>query len=312
MTYRMLYSELNTITNRMYDLQEQAATGKRMNEPSDDPAVIKPMLNYRVESRTTSRYLTHMGFAQDRMEILDSNLGRLENLMVQAQETGIRAMNGAASEADRAVYAEDISHIYEEMLQIANTKENGEYSFAGYQDETVPFTENADYDPEQYDPKDASTWAVTYHGDANCKAVEIAPGELIETGLNGSELFLGDTDNDLEKDAAGTDLFSTLKNFEHAIRIDDQEGMAEGLQALQDGANQARRLRGRMGNNVSQIVRATGHLELASNEIKEAISTYEDADVIEVYTNLAKHETSLKAALNVTSKVSKLTILDYM
>ncbi len=312
MTYRMLYSELNTITNRMYDLQEQAATGKRMNKPSDDPAVIKPLLNYRVESQTTSRYLNHMGFAQDRMDILDSHLGRLENLMVQAQETGVRAMNGSAGEADRAVYADDIGHIFDEMLEIANTKENGEYTFAGYQDEIIPFTENQAYDPEAYDADDASTWAVNYHGDANRKTVEVAPEERIEIGLTGSELFLGDADNDQEKDASGIDLFSALKNFEHAIRTDDQENMAEGLQALQDGANQARRFRGRMGNNASQIARATEHLELASTEIKEAISTYEDADVIEVYTDLAKHETTLKAALNVTSKVSKLTILDYM
>jgi flagellar hook-associated protein 3 FlgL len=312
MTYRMLYSELNTITNRMFDLQQQAATGKKLNAPSDDPAAIKPLLNYRVESKTTERYLTHMGFAKDEMDILDSSLDRMENLMVQAKETGIQAMNGAADEADREVLADEIGQIFDELLAAGNTRANGEYTFAGYQDETLPFTENTGYDPENYDAEDASTWPVQYHGDGNRKSVEVAPGERLDTGLAGCELLLGDADNNQEQDADGMNLFAVLKNFEQAIRSNDQGGMDEGLEALEDGANQIRRLRGRMGNNAAQIERATEHLSAASLEIKETISTYEDADVMKVYTDLMQHETTLQAALNVTSKVSKLTILDYM
>ncbi len=312
MTYRMLYSELNTISNRMFDLQQQAATGKKMNAPSDDPAAIKPLLNYRVESKTTERYLTHMGFAQDKMDIQDSSLDRMENLLVQAKETGIQSLNGAVNEEDRKVLADEIGLIFDVLLDAGNTKANGEYTFAGYQDETLPFTENTDYDPDNYDLKDASTWPVSYQGDANRKTVEVAPGQRLETGLTGCELLLGDADNNQEQDAAGTNIYAVIKNLEHAIRTGDQGGMQEGLQDLEDGANQIRRLRGRMGNNAAQIERASEHLNAAALEIKETISTYEDADVMKVYTDLMQHQTTLQAALNVTSKVSQLTILDYM
>ena len=315
MTYRMLYSELNTISNRMFDLQQQAATGKKMNAPSDDPAAIKPLLNYRVESKTTERYLNHMGFAGDKMDILDSSLDRMENLMVQAKETGIQAMNGAANEEDRQVLADEIGQIFDELLQASNARSNGEYTFAGYQDETLPFTENTGYDPETFVSEDASTWPVRYHGDANRKSVEVAPGQSLETGLSGCELLLGDSDNNQEPDADGTNIFAVLKTFEQAIRTNDQEGeggIQDGLQDLEDGANQIRRLRGRMGNNAAQIERASEHLNAASLEIKETISNYEDADVMKVYTDLMQHQTTLQAALNVTSKVSQLTILDYM
>ncbi len=312
MTYRMLYSELNTISSRMFDLQQQAATGRKMNSPSDDPAGIKPLLNYRVESKTTERYLTHMGFAQDKMDILDSSLDRMENLMVQAKETGIQAISGTANEADRQVLADGVGQIFDELLQAGNSKANGEYTFSGHQDEALPFTENTGYDFENYDSDDASTWPVQYHGDGNRKSVEVAPGQRLDTGLTGCELLLGDADNNQEQDAAGTNIFAVLKNFEQTIRSNDQGGMQEGLEALEDGADQIRRLRGRMGNNAAQIQRATEHLNAASLEIKETISTYEDADVMKVYTDLMRHQTTLQAALNVTSKVSQLTILDYM
>ncbi len=312
MNYRMLSANLEDMSSRLYELRQEAASGKKLNRPSDDPAAIRPVLNYRARIQSSERYLNHINTAGGEMQVLDSNLDQIENVLVAAKETAIAARNGAVNDSDRQTYADRISQLFDEMLQAANTQINGKSVFAGYREDTRAFVKNPAYDPVAYDTADVSTWAVQYQGDANAKSVEIAPEKRVQTGLTGNELFLGDADNDGSVDAGGTDLFSALKNLEHAIRSNDGAGIDTGLEQLEQGADQVRRLRGRMGNNAWRIERAGEQMSEASIEFKEIISGYEDADVLKVFSRLAQHETAFKAALNVTTRISKLSILDYM
>jgi len=312
MNYRMLSANLEIMSNKMYDLRQQSATGKQMNRPSDNPAGIRPVLSYRVQGLATDRYMDHIAVAGGEMAVQDSSLDQVENIMAAAKETLIAARNGGANEMDLDTYADRVSQLFDEMLQAANMQSSGKFVYAGYQEATTPFTVNTGFDPDAYNPDDPSTRAVAYHGDSNAKSVEIAPEKRIQTALTGNELFLGDADNDGVLDAEGVDLFSTLRNVEAAIRSGDDAAMNEGLDNLERGADQARSLRSRMGNNAWRIERAGRHMNAAAIEVKEIISSYEDADVLEVFSNLVQHETAFEAALNVTSRVSRLSILDFM
>jgi flagellar hook-associated protein 3 FlgL len=312
MNYRVLSSELQNISARLYDLRQQAATGKKLNKPSDNPAVIRPLLNYRVQSEMTERYLNHLAVAQGDVQLLDSGLDHIEDILVRAKELGIAAMSGSTNEEDRNTYANQIGMLFDELLQAANKQINGQYVFAGYKETTIPFTENSGYFPDAYDPEDSSTWPVFYHGDNHVKMVEIAHGKSVRIALTGNELFLGDADYNQEVDSGNINLFEVLKNFEHAIRENDYSKMNQSLEKLETGAEQARRLRGQMGNNAQRIEKASEQLNEASIIFRQIISNYEDADIIDVYSRLVQQETAFEAALNVTSRVSKLSILDFM
>ncbi|MCF8104722.1 MAG: flagellar hook-associated protein FlgL [Desulfohalobiaceae bacterium] len=312
MNYRMLSAELESISSKMYDLRQQSASGKKLNKPSDDPGAMRPVLNFKAKSEATQRYLNHVKTAGGEMELLDSDLAYAENILDRAREVGIAALNATANEADNNTYADQIGQLYDEMLQLANRQTNGRYVFAGYQEETIPFVDNENYSPDDYDPTDASTWPVTYQGDAQVKTVEIAPGKSIQIGMTGNQLFLGDADNNQELDSEGKNVFAVLKDLENAIRINDQEAMGDGLEGLKEGMDQVIRLRGQMGNNAWRIDRAAERLEEESIEFQEIISGYEDADILEVFSQLVQQETAYEAALNVTTRISKLSILDFM
>ncbi len=303
MNYRVLSSNLESMSNRLFELRHQAATGKKLNRPSDDPSAIRPVLNYRMQSASADRYLKHLSSASGEMQILDSQLGNVENIMVAAKETTIAAMNSGANEADRQTYADRLSQLHDELLYAANTQVDGKYIFSGYGEFTTPFQENEDYDPVGPD----TSPPVHYEGGANIKTVEIEPGKHIDKQVSGEELFLG-----LDDDEPGEDLFKVLRDAEHAIRNGDAEGMGQQLETLETGAEQVRRIRGRMGNNAWRIERAELYLTDASIEFKSMISSYEDADMIEVFSKLVQQETAFEAALNVTTRVGRLSILDHM
>ncbi len=310
--YRMLLSNLDRISGNMYQTREQSVTGKRVNRPSDDPVAIRPILHYRSQIEMSERYRTHLEFAGGDLELLDSNLDQLENIMVRAKELGISAISGAANDQDRQTFADQIGSLFEEMMHTANAQINAKYVFSGFRENTAPFSENPAYSSDNYDASDSTTWPVIYNGDGNAKTIEAGPEKPIRIGLTGCELFLGDADNDQAVDADGIDLFAVLKNFEYAIRGNNQAGMNNGLAQLETGAEQVRRLRSLMGNNAQRIEMAAEQFDEASVEFKEILSSYEDANILEVFSRLDQQEIALEAALNVTAKVSRLSILDFM
>ncbi|WP_457572987.1 flagellar hook-associated protein FlgL [Desulfolithobacter sp.] len=311
-TYRMLGSRLDDLTTRLEELRNIGATGKRLNKPSDDPSAIRPVLSMRKQISNVDRYLETMGISSDAMQATDGYLAHVEDIMQRAKEIAINAGNATLNTEDRAVLADELVNLQEELADTANGMINDRYIFAGFEDKTIPFVKNDTFDPDLYDRSDPTTWPYTYQGDENHVYLEISPGEKLQTNLTGNELFLGDADGDDAVDDGKVDLFAVLALTEDAIRTGDTDALNTQLSQLDTAAEQNRRLRSQMGNRASRIEEAMLHQEQVKIDLKQILSRYEDADAIEAFNAIVEQETAYEAALSITAKVSKLSILDYM
>ncbi len=322
----MLGTRLNDVALELENLRNMGATGKKLNVPSDDPAAIRPVLNTRKQLSNVDRYLETMGKSSDIMQATDGHLEHVENIMQRAKEILVNAVNGSLSNDDRTTLANELVELKQELIDAANGNVDGKYIFAGYQEDTQPFTENPSYDPALYDPNDHRTWPVLYNGDENATYLEITAGEQLQVNLTGNDLFLGtstwnpppynppdpagNAPNAIE--AGRYDLFAELTQTEEAIRNNDAAAMQTQISDLDGAAEQNRRLRSQLGNRASRVDTAIRHQESVSVDLQQILSRYEDADAIEVFNEIVQQETAFQAALSITSKVSSLSILDYM
>jgi flagellar hook-associated protein 3 FlgL len=332
-TYRMMQTNLDRITNRLENLRIQGATGIKLNKPSDDPASIRPVLTTRTQIRTTERYLETMGVSLDKMQATDGHLSHVENILQRAKEIGINAVNDSVSSEDLNTLADEIGFLKNELLDSANSVVDGKYIFAGYQNKTTPFVENPGYTDAGYDPLDSQTWPVFYLGDGHPTQLEITPGELLEVNLTGNELFMGISNNAIQAQGNsptsgfnyqsdnGIDLFGVLQRLEDSIRagnIDDAvatepgDGIQQGLADLDIAADQNRRLRSQLGNRARRTENAIQAQESVKNDLEQILSRYQDADIIKTFNDIVKQETAFQAALNITARVSDISILNYL
>lgn len=309
-TYRSLQARIEQMSVRLQDLRNMAASGKKLTKASDDPAAIRPVLNARAQIRATERYLSTTGSAMEKMQTVDGHLDHVENLLVRVKELTIAGISGAASDADRNTLADQVVAMRAELLDTANTQMDGKYIFSGYAETTRPFEINPGYDAAN--PVPPNHRSITYSGDGNATRLEISPGETVQVSITGNTLFLGDTDNDGTTDSGGTDIFTSMSRIEAALRGNDLAAMENGLEAIDRSADQARMIRSKMGNNAQRIETAMSHLETTRDDMKQILSHYEDADIIETITSLTQQETAFEAALNVTAKVSRLSILNFL
>ncbi len=314
-TYRTLQLQINRMSERLQKLQVTVATGKKLSKASDDPAAIRPVLDARTRIKANDRYLKTMGVAQDKIQALDSYMDNIANIMVNAKELAISSGNGALDDRGRETLADQVAQLRSELLDTANAKVDDKYIFAGFEEDTKPFTVNSSYSAATYDPTDPSTFPVLFNVDsanARTTSLEISPGEKIQVNLTGNSVFLGDADGDGVPDAGGVDLFAALTKIEAAMRANDQAAVEGQFDALDAGADQSRMLRNKMGGYARRIENAMDHMQGIQIDLQQMRSRYEDADILKTINDMTQQQTALKAALDVTAKISDLSILDFM
>lgn len=328
-TFRLMQTNLERITSKLQDLQNQGATGLKLNKPSDDPASIRPVLTTRTQIRDTDRFLTTMGVTADKMAATDGYMASIETALQSAKEITTNAINSSLSDSDRTTLANQIDQLKQQLLDSANATVDGKYIFAGYQENTKPFTANPTYDPATYDAADSTTWPYYYNGDANPTKLEITPGEYLDATITGNQLFLGVSNAnwvDSATPATGTqpepgkiDIFSALTRASEAIRANNVNntagpggGMQNGLTNLETAADQERIIRSRLGTRATRVEDATQQEQSVKIDLQQILSRYQDADSIATFNDISKQQTAFQAALNITAKVSKISILDYI
>lgn len=304
-TYRSLQAFLDKTSDRLASLQLQAATGKRLNRPSDDPTAISPVLSARTQIQTSNRYIETIETGLDRVDNMDGYLDGMENMLVRIHEISIASANGTLSAEDRLTYADEVKQLREALVDSGNAQVDGKFLFSGFSEKTKPFTLNPAYPGVGQAP-------VLFNGDNGLLKFEIAPNELIEVNLTGNKLMLGDANNDGITDAGAVDVFAVITSIEEALRADNASGVVAQMNNLEIGANQIRGQRSLKGNLGRRLETARDHMEQIKIDMEEFRSRYEDADILKTITALEQQQQSFQAALSVTGKVSEMSILDYI
>jgi len=300
-TYRSLQAFLDRTTNRLQTLQLQAATGKKLNRPSDDPTAISPVLSARTQIQAADRYIETIATGLDRINNMDGYLDGIGNTMIRLKEIAIAGVNGALSLVDMQTYASEVNQLRESLLADVNASVDGKYLFAGFEEKRPPFILNPAYDPALYQPADDATWPVIYQGDTGVVEFEIAPNELITVNLAGDRLMQGNVD-----------IFGLVTQLERALGANDPAAVAALIDPLEDAANQIRGERSLKGNVGRRLEIAGSQMEKIKIDMESFRSRFEDADILETIIQLQQQEQSFQAALSVTGRVSSMSILDYI
>ncbi|HDR47170.1 MAG TPA: flagellar hook-associated protein 3, partial [Geoalkalibacter subterraneus] len=224
-TYRSLLANMTQSNTRLEELRLQAATGKKVSKPSDDPSAIRPMLNARGQIRASDRFLDTMGIAGERLDVLDTHLERVESVMVRAKETLVYAGNGSLSDTDLKTLGDQMQLMKDELLALANSSVDGKYIFAGYKEDTPPYAYDNQVPPQ-----------VEFNGDQGKIELEIGPGEKVKVNLTGPELF----GNPAPLDPDSLDIWGLFDDMTAALNSGDSEAALEKMDYLDTAANQIR------------------------------------------------------------------------
>src|SRR6476661_8946886 len=110
MNYDQVTSNLSKNRTEMAELQNQAATQKRVTKPSDDPLAAARVLAGKIDINSNSQFLKSVYNAKTFLEFSEQSLGELADTITRAKELAISQSNDAsANEGTRKVVASEIA-----------------------------------------------------------------------------------------------------------------------------------------------------------------------------------------------------------
>jgi flagellar hook-associated protein 3 FlgL len=175
MAYNQTTKNLSKNRSDLADLQNQAATQRRINKPSDDPAAAARVLASRTEERGAKQFIKNINTAKGFLEATDQSLAELTEAITRAKELAIQQSSdaGASAETRQAVAAE-IKQIYDQAVQIGNRKLGDRFLFSGHQTTTQPFNTMGEYQGDDGDIK-----------------LQINKEAFVSMNLSGDKILLG-------------------------------------------------------------------------------------------------------------------------
>jgi flagellar hook-associated protein 3 FlgL len=175
---------MQTSQQRVFNTQGQLSSGLRVQKPSDDPIAAAQILQLNQTQAEIDQYQKNISGGMSALELEDSQMGAITNLLTRVRELTVQAGNGGLSASDRQGIAAEIGARIEELAGIANTRNaNGEYVFAGFQGQQEPFVISG------------PTYA--YRGDDGQRRIQVGSGTFVPINDSGNDIFVAIDSNRL-------------------------------------------------------------------------------------------------------------------
>lgn len=169
----IIYNLENTYQNiQSYD--RQLSSGKRINQPSDDPAGTAFSLDMQASSDWNTQYQSSSQTAQSWLQSTTSALQELSQVAMRTRTLAVQAANDSNTPSDRAATSQEIAQLQQQAVQIGNTQYENLSIFAGTQVATTPFNTQGGY-----------------AGDTGAIMHQIGPGYSMQVNANPTTIFTG-------------------------------------------------------------------------------------------------------------------------
>ncbi len=281
-------SDLNRSLERLQQNQTELASGRVIRKVSDDPTGATSAMKIRSHLRRTEQYQRVANDSDSWLATADTALVSGLDLMSRVKEIAVRAGNdGAAVGSTRDALADEVGHLRDQLLALANTE---------YLDRPV-FNGTA--------AGDAYSSTGAYVGNDAAVVREIGPGTTLEVSLTGPAVF-GDPSS------PEGDVFAILDRLSTAIRNGDMAALAIEHEHADAARATMASAAAQVGARSSRLADISARLSADEVTMRETLSQIEDADLAEALINVKTGENAYTAALQAASKVIPPSLVDYL
>ncbi len=178
--YNNTRAALAVQSRRLSELQEQAASGVRVNRASDDPPDAYRIMTLRAQARALSEYTSNLDDVTGTLELTHGVVEEVTGNLADVSQKLQQAASGTYNDQNRAILGEDIDAILRQVYALANTARAGRHLFSGAANDTPAFA------AEEHDGRIVE---VAYTGSSQPLPVPVAPGVEMPGAIVGREFF---------------------------------------------------------------------------------------------------------------------------
>jgi flagellar hook-associated protein 3 FlgL len=287
-----LTGQLSSQETNIAQLQQQLATGKSLNQPSDNPAAVTQVLALSGQASQLTSWQTNADTASSWLGTANQTANSALESMQSAQSLLLQSLNqGAQDPTTYEALGDQLQGVISNLLSLSNTQYEGRPIFAG-----------TSASPQAYDTSG------NYLGNGDVPTVVIGPGsgagQTVGLSVPGTTIF----------GVGAANVFATLSAAVTALSsgTPTSANLSAALTALNANISTAQQASAVLGDSSQEVASASSSLTTQIASVQSDQADLGDVNIATVTTQLDSEMTNYQAALWAASQAIPETLVKFV
>lgn len=291
---------MSNIQGKLAKTQAQMAEAKQILSPSDAPDQAAAIQRLKGEVQRQDSHTRTLDVAMRRYTAEETALSAANDTLIRIKELAIQAANDTLSPDDRKAVSVEMKALRDQLLSLGNTlDDSGNYLFSGTRVNTPAFAE-------------AANGQVVYQGDQTQTRIPAGVARSVQFTRAGTDVFSRVVRQNPDKTTTSIGFFDALDQMIQGV-VDSQTGKIQvGIGDLTQMHNHLTLSQAQNGSDQIVVQSQLDVLRETNIRFKSTLSSIEDLDYTEAVTRMNKEMTAMEAAMSSFSKISSLSLFDYI
>lgn len=265
--------------------QKRVATGRRVEQPSDDPVGSVHALALRGQLQQIDQYGRNIREARMFLQATEQAFADIGDILHRTRQIVTQGANDTNDANAREALIQEIREIKRRLLQIGNQRPDGErYLFSGQTVHTAPI--------------DVVGGVASYVGDGNPLLVNIAADRVIAMNFSGARI---------------ADLHNKLNDIETNLLSGDSAQLSMvDLNDIEQFQSEFHRYRGEVGVRMRELENYERLHMSRRDQLSGNLATIEEIDLAEAISQLKQSELRYQASLQVFTRIQSVNLFDFL
>ena len=265
--------------------QKRVATGRRIEQPSDDPVGSVHALALREQVQQIDQYGRNIREARMFLQATEQAFADIGEILHRTRQIVTQGANDTNDANAREALIQEIRELKRRLLQIGNQRPDGErYLFSGQTVHTAPI--------------DVVGGVASYVGDGNPLLVNIAADRVIAMNFSGARI---------------ADLHNKLNDIENNLLSGNSAQLSMvDLNDIEQFQSEFHRYRGEVGVRLRELDNYERLHMSRRDQISGNLATIEEIDLAEAISQLKQSELRYQASLQVFTRIQSVNLFDFL
>ena len=279
----------------MHEIQSRISSGLRIERSSDDPSGASAVMQASTSLRALEQYRRNIQGATSRLSAEEGAIDQMGLLLTRAKELAVSQTGATATAETRSITALEVRQLRDAAIALGNTQFAGSYLFGGDYATRPPF------DAAQAAPFRSLDPVTNLPRDPVGRAqVEIGSGQYLDGTRDGRQVFLD------------TGAFAAIQSLLVSLESNDTPGIAAAATAVDGAISSVEAQLGDVGARANQLEMAASNIDVLKDNLTAYKSELSEVDVEAAFTELVSRQTAYQAAMLATSRISGMSLTDYL
>lgn len=298
---QMLLAEIQKDEGNMSTTEQQVATGLVSTTYGGIGSKTAMMESAQSQSTLATAYASSAQLGANQADLQDTQLSQLGTLASQLQQD----ITTAVANNDGSTLMSQAQSIFDQAVQILNSQDaNGNYIYSGGNTQTPPVSVSS-LSALAALPSAADAFT----NGTQQTSVQVANNQTVQVGVLASSVGqqLMQTLADIQNFNSGAN-----GNFGSTLNSTQSNFLTGEIQNAQSAAQTINDAVGANGEVYQQLQSVVSQQQSMSTMYQGFVSNIQDVDMATASTNLSQDQVALQAALEVTSQLGQVSLLNYI